>query len=287
METVKETVKELSSVGTQKIVAAPKIAQPKLPELTLEAPVVNAPVVDAPEVAKQNVVSSFFTKLISNKNYIYVLLLVIVLALIGYYLYMKYFSKKTEKKSKEDKSEEKVEKVEGKKEEKKNILNPQNEYYIIDPNGNPILLTPYFLDIMKHNMSKENPDLNQLPMPKPPTQMAQLPTPSLPQMNPPMPAMLPTPQPRQQKSESESESDSESESEESSSEKAPVQKQRPRLSHPGETQIPDNVMLTEAEDDNIANQDLTNDEIIELKRQLDIMQKNQNYHVTAQNDEDD
>jgi len=185
---------------------------------------------------------------------------------------MKYFSKKTENKVKE---------------EKKNILNPQNEYYIIDTNGNPIILTTYFFDIMKHNMSKENPDLNQLPMPKPPTQMAQLPTPALPQMNLPMPAMLPTPQPRQQKPESESESESESDSEESSSEKAPVQKQRPRLSHPGETQIPDNVMLTEAEDDNIANQDLTNDEIIELKRQLDIMQKNQNYHVTAQNDEDD
>jgi len=258
METVKESVKA----------SVPKVTQPKLPELTLEAPVVNVNV-NAPEVAKENVISSFFTKLISNKNYIYVLVIVIVLALIGYYLYMKYFSKKTEKK------------IENKKEDKKQILNPQNEYYIIDPNGNPILLTPYFLDIMKHNMTKENPDLNQIPMPKLP-QMASLPQPSLPQ--PSLPTALPTPKKQQ---ESDSDSDSESESDNSSSDKAPVKKQKPRLSHPGESQIPENVMLTEAEDDNIANQDLTNDEIIELKRQLDIMQKNQNYQVTAQNDEDD
>jgi len=46
-------------------------------------------------------------------------------------------------------------------------------------------------------------------------------------------------------------------------------------------------MLTEAEDDNLAAQDLNNEEIVELKRQLELMQKNQNYQVTAQNDEDE
>ena len=67
-----------------------------------------------------------------------------------------------------------------------------------------------------------------------------------------------------------------------------IEKLRPKLSHPGEhMNIPDKIMLTDAEDDNLANQDLNNDEILELKRQLNIMKKNQAYKVSAQNDEDD
>jgi hypothetical protein len=62
METVKETVKELSTAATQKIVTAPKIAQPKLPELTLEAPVVTA---DVPTTeVKENMLLSLFSSLI-------------------------------------------------------------------------------------------------------------------------------------------------------------------------------------------------------------------------------
>jgi hypothetical protein len=67
--------------------------------------------------------------------------------------------------------------------------------------------------------------------------------------------------------------------------KQKVQQQRPRLTHPNEeTNI--EVNITDNEDDNIATQDLTREEIEELKKQLDLMQRKQTAPITAQNDED-
>ena len=63
------------------------------------------------------------------------------------------------------------------------------------------------------------------------------------------------------------------------------QKQRPRLSHPN-VETNNNVNITDNEDDNIATQDLTQDEIEGLKKQLDLMQMKQSASITAQNDED-
>ena len=67
--------------------------------------------------------------------------------------------------------------------------------------------------------------------------------------------------------------------------KQKVQQQRPKLSHPREeTNI--EVNITDNEDDNIATQDLTREEIEELKKQIDLMQRKQSAPITAQNDED-
>jgi hypothetical protein len=104
-------------------------------------------------------------------------------------------------------------------------------------------------------------------------QMQQMP--QMPQMGPPQ---LPPPRPQKKQDDTDSSSDDSSTDDSS-------QKPRPKLSYPTEN-IP-NVMLTEAEDDNLAAQDLNNEEIVELKRQLELMKKNQNYQVTAQNDEDE
>jgi hypothetical protein len=46
-------------------------------------------------------------------------------------------------------------------------------------------------------------------------------------------------------------------------------------------------MLSEAEDDNLAAQNLNDKEIAELQKQLSSLQRNQKYKVTAQNDEED
>jgi len=61
--------------------------------------------------------------------------------------------------------------------------------------------------------------------------------------------------------------------------------QRPKLIHPNEeTNIKENSL--DNEDNNITTQDLTLEEIEELKQQLDLMQKKQSASITAENDED-
>ena len=61
--------------------------------------------------------------------------------------------------------------------------------------------------------------------------------------------------------------------------------QRPKLIHPNEeTNIEKNNL--DNEDNNITTQDLTLEEIEELKQQLDLMQKKQSASITAENDED-
>jgi len=61
--------------------------------------------------------------------------------------------------------------------------------------------------------------------------------------------------------------------------------QRPKLIHPNEeTNIKENSL--DNEDNNITTQDLTLEEIEEIKQQLDLMQKKQTASITAENDED-
>ena len=62
------------------------------------------------------------------------------------------------------------------------------------------------------------------------------------------------------------------------------QKDIPKLSHPNEeTNIVENI--SDNEDNNIITQDLTHEEIEELKQQLDLMQRKQTGSITAENDE--
>ena len=83
---------------------------------------------------QEQVSKSFFTKPI-----FYIIVLVVVLTAIGFYLYKKYLCKGNEEKPLTNNGNE----------IKKQILNPNNEYYLLDPDGNPILISPYFNDIVK------------------------------------------------------------------------------------------------------------------------------------------
>lgn len=90
---------------------------------------------------QEQVSKSFFTKPI-----FFVIVLVIVLVAIGFYLYKKYFCKKSDEKPSTNNGNE----------IKKQILNPNNEYYLLDPDGNPILISPFFNDIVKMHILKRN-----------------------------------------------------------------------------------------------------------------------------------
>lgn len=174
----------------------------------------------------------------SNKSYLYILLVVIVLGAIGYYLYTKQFAKKSEEKPKELPSIEEPM-------EKKNILDPKNEYYLIDPEGKPVSVNQYFTNILQSNQQQNvRPPIminNQIPIPMPPAQEVRQTVAS-----------------------------------------------RPKLTHPSEQNVQQRENQTQMtdEDENVANQDLTMEEIEELKRQLDMIQRKQNAPVTAQNDEE-
>ena len=65
-----------------------------------------------------------------------------------------------------------------------------------------------------------------------------------------------------------------------------IKQQRPKLTHPNEKNISDSENNEEYEDNNITTQDLTREEIEELKNQLEIMQRKQNSSITAENEED-
>lgn len=92
---------------------------------------------------------SFFSKLLENKLYLIILGVVIVLGAIGYYLYFKYM-KGGSIKSLFGGSSPVIE-------TKKHILNPSEEYYLLDPNGNPILISPYFNDIVRSHILQNQP----------------------------------------------------------------------------------------------------------------------------------
>lgn len=198
--------------------------------------------------------SSFDLKIIfDNINYIYIFLVLIVLILIGYYLYNKYMVKDDSKKPENEKKKEVIaeedEELKNKlnpKEKVKNVLNPREDYYVIDKKGNSILVNSYIPDIINNNLVNVS-EMKHLQTLNNKLQQ------ELTQLN--------------------------------NEKLKPVQ--RPKLNHPGETQhIPENILLTEAEDENIATQDLTNDEIAELKSQLQSLQRSQHYQVSALNDED-
>ena len=187
--------------------------------------------------------SSLLEQVLSNKTYLYIVLAVVVLAAIGFYLYKKQLLG--------NKSEDKKD-TQNVKKEMKEILMPNKEYYLVDSNGNPVLVNKYFQKILQSEMSEQTHNHqqnqgsimvnNQIPLPPPPSNYQ-----------------------GQQAS-------------------RPVQqKQRPKLSHPGEVEI-DNVNVTEREDENVATQDLTQTEIDELRKQLELMQRKQVAPITAQND---
>jgi hypothetical protein len=129
-------------------------------------------------------------------------------------------------------------------------INPNNKYYLTDPNGNQFLLNPYFNDIMTHKLQQD--ELMKQKLQGPPIQQQ-------------------VQQPIQQVQQPITKSQ-------------PKEKSRPKLSHPGESE--NNILLNDMEDDNLAALNLTNDEMVELKKQLLQLQRNQKQQVTAQNDED-
>ena len=214
--------------------------------------VIVEPVVNAVTPPSESIFS-FFDTLLNNQTYLYLAIVIVVLGVAGWFLYTKYFNTLVNKEGEETK-ETKENKEDDKKENKKNFLNPTNDYYIVDPDGSPILITPYMGDIIRHSMQQKQ----QAQQAQQPPQMQQ-PQTQQPQMQQPQ-----QPEQMQQK-----------------------QKSRPKLNHPGEkAQIPDEINLSEPEDDNLGSQDLNEEEIKELKKQLDSMKKNSKYKVTAQNDED-
>lgn len=182
---------------------------------------------------------SLLKQLSNNRTYLYIIAVVIVLAGIGYYLYKTQFSKKPENKKSTDIETE----------NKKEILNPNKEYYILDRRGNPILVNQYFNNMLEASQQKT----------KQPIMLNQ----SEPKLEKPQPYL------KQQTS-------------------------RPKLSHPGEDEKEETNYDNEQEkdeeyneDEDIANQDLTQDEIEELNRQLDMMQRKKSSQITAENDIDD
>ena len=177
--------------------------------------------------------------LLNNQIYIYLIVILIILVIIGWYLYNKYFNKKNEesldiKKSNKDH-------ISNEKEDNEHIMNPKKKYYIIDQNNNPILLNPYLPNILNHHNSIQQNQLNK-------------------------------------------QSEQKEEKKEEQKQEKEVSKQRPKLSHPRDKE---NITLNDLEDENLAALNLTNDEMIELKKQLLQLQKTQKNQITAQNDEDD
>ena len=71
-----------------------------------------------------------------------------------------------------------------------------------------------------------------------------------------------------------------------------IKQKRPKLIHPNQENFSDNQDNQDnqdnedIEDTNITNQDLTREEIEELKKQLELMQRKKNSSITAENDED-
>ena len=209
--------------------------------------------------------------------------IIVIGAGVGWFLYTKYF-KTSELKIESIKNVEENKEAD-KDKTKKNFLNPTNDYYIVDPDGSPILITPYIVDIIKHSMQQKQQGQQQTEQQ---TQQVQ------------QQAEQQAQQQAQQKAEQQAQQKAQQiaqrkQAQQKQAQQALAQKQRkeeraksrPQLSHPGEkAQIPDEIIVSEPEDENLGSQDLNDDEIKELKKQLDSLKRNQKYNVTAQNDED-
>ena len=180
---------------------------------------------------------SLLQQLTNNKLYIYVIIGIIVLSCVGYYLYTKYILKK----------DTNIEKTV--LENKKHILSPDTEYYLLDNSGNPILMNQHLNNFLYNKSPQVN---NQL---------------------------------AQQSTTQDQDQEHDQDQEQEHTNREHKKQSRPRLSHPNED-IRNDVNFTDNEDDNIATQDLTLEEIEVLKKQLDLMQRKQIRSITAQNDED-
>lgn len=242
--------------------------------------------------------TSLLEQIYNNKTYVYIFIVVLVLAGIGIYLYLNQStSKPKDDKTKENKTADVKSKEESS--EEKNILNPNKDYYLIDPSGKTIFINKYFSKIvqsenqenqliqeqirqqqqkikeqmMTEQMMKEQMNqqqMNQPPMNQPP--MHQQPMQNQQQMNQ---------QQMQQSIMVNNQNGLPPSGQNRVIQTQQMPSQRPRLSHPGESNIPD---VNLDEDDNIANQDLTQTEIDELKRQLELMQRKQSAPITAENE---
>jgi hypothetical protein len=227
--------------------------------------------------------SSLLEQIYNNKTYVYILIVVLVLAGIGIYLYLNQSTNKSkenkskDEKSKDDKSKDeksKDDKSKDESDEKKDFLNPNKDYYIVDPNGKTILINKYFPKILQSEMQENQMMQQQIiqqqrkiqeQMMQEQIMQQQMRQQQMPQQPIMVNNQIGLPPPGQNRV--------------IQTQQMPAQ--RPKLSHPGEASIPD---VNLDEDDNIANQDLTQTEIDELKRQLEVMQRKQSAPITAENE---
>ena len=102
---------------------------------------VSAPV-SAPSLIETNLNNdTFLQQLLSNKIYIYIIIGIIILAIVSYYLYIKYFYKSEKELEPEIELEPEPElEPELEQERKKHIISPDIEYYLLDSSKNPILI---------------------------------------------------------------------------------------------------------------------------------------------------
>ena len=225
--------------------------------------ITNSGVVENVIAATTESTSSLLEQIYNNKTYVYIFIVVLVLAGIGIYLYLNQLRNKDNKSTDDKLSDDKTtdNKANKSSEDKKDLLNPEKDYYIVDPSGKTILINKYFSKILQTEMQEQEIQEQQM-MQKQMIQQQMIQQPIMVNNQISMPSgqnrLIQSQQIPSQRSQ-----------------------QRPKLSHPGEEIIP-NVNLDE--DDNIANQDLTQTEIDELKKQLELMQRKQSAPITAENE---
>jgi hypothetical protein len=133
-------------------------------------------------------------------------------------------------------------------ENKKHILSSDTEYYLLDNSGNPILMNQHLNDFLYNKSTQQSSTQNQ-----------------------------------DYDQEDITEQNTKQFRHKSSAQSKSQSRQQSR--HSNEDTLIE-VNITDNEDDNIATQDLTLDEIKELEKQLDLMERKQTRSITAQNDQD-
>ena len=133
-------------------------------------------------------------------------------------------------------------------ENKKHILSSDTEYYLLDNSGNPILMNQHLNDFLYNKSTQQSSTQNQ-----------------------------------DYDQEDITEQNTKQFRHKSSTQSKSQSRQQSR--HSNEDTLIE-VNITDNEDDNIATQDLTLDEIKELEKQLDLMERKQTRSITAQNDQD-
>jgi hypothetical protein len=236
--------------------------------------------------------SSLLEQIYNNKTYVYILVVVLVLAGIGIYLYLNQSTNKSKNdKSKDDKSKDDKSKDDKAKDDKakddkskeevneqKDLLNPNKDYYLVDPSGKTILVNKYFPKILQSEMQENQMVQQQI------IQQQQRIKDQMMQQQMMQQQMVQQQMVQQQMTQPimvNNQIGMPSSGQNRVIQTQQMPSQRPKLSHPGESAIPD---VDLDEDDNIANQDLTQDEIDELKKQLEVMQRKQSAPITAENE---